>query len=196
MTLLVLELGVPTVESAEADGLGNSLREMWPDFLAYVLSFLVLGVFWLIHHMLFDSIRWYDTTLVWLNIGFLLVAAFVPFATGLFATHGATTITAVIYGLNMLILFDLGWAIWSYVTGNHRLVDSDLDPELIRGGKTMGGVYSVLMMVPLATAFVFPGASFVLYGAIVVAFIFATMVGQWEVVAAGRRRRPVARGSS
>lgn len=187
MTLLILELGIPTVEAAEETGLGEALREMWPEFLGYVLSFLVLGIFWLIHHMLFDSIKWYDTTLVWLNIVFLLIAALLPFTTGLFAVHGATTITAVIYGLNMLLLFDLGWAIWTYVTANRRLVEADLDPGLIRGGKVMGGVYSVAMIVPIAVAFAFPVISFLLYGFIVALFIAATVIGQWEIVAVGRR---------
>jgi len=53
MTLLVLELSVPVV-SEEGEGLGERLSEMWPEFLMYALGFLVLGVYWLIHHMIFD----------------------------------------------------------------------------------------------------------------------------------------------
>ncbi len=182
MTLLVFELSVPTVATAEEDGLGTALREMWPEFLGYVLSFLVLGVFWLIHHMLFDAIKRYDTTLVWLNIVFLMVAAFVPFSTGLFGEHGATSVTAIVYGLNMLIVFDMGWAIWAYATGGHRLVDPDIDPDLVRGGRLMGGIYSLVMAPPLLLAFAFPKLSFALYGVIVAAFIAATMLGRWDVV--------------
>ena len=183
MTLLVFDLSVPTVEAAQdSAGLGPALRDMWQDFLGYVLSFLVLGVFWLIHHMLFDSIRRYDTTLIWLNVTFLMFAAFIPFSTALFGTHGATTLTAIVYGLNMLVLFDMGWAIWSYAAGNHRLVDSDVGEDLVRGGKAMGRIYSLVMLVPILMALAFPVVSFVLYATVVVTFIAATLLGRWEMV--------------
>lgn len=180
MTLLVFDLGVPV--ATEGRGLGRTLRDMWPEFLGYLLSFLVLGVFWLIHHMLFDSIKRYDTTLVWLNIVFLMFAAFIPFSTSLFGEYGATSITAIVYGLNMLVVFDLGWAIWFYATDRHRLVDAAVDPALIRGGRVMGGAYSLVMVPPLLIAFVFPVVSFSLYGVVVAAFIITTMLGRWELV--------------
>lgn len=183
MTLLVFELGVPLVaDTREGDGLGAALRDMWPEFLGYVLSFLVLGVFWLMHHMIFDAIKRYDTTLVWLNIVFLMFAAFIPFSTALFGEHGATTITAIVYGLNMLLVFDLGWAIWVYATSGYRLVEADLDPDLVHGGRVMGGVYTLIMVPPLLIAIAFPVVSFVLYGFVVAAFIVATMLGRGEVV--------------
>ena len=187
MTLLVFDLSVPV--ATDRGDLGTTLGDMWPNFLGYLLSFFVLGVFWLIHHMLFDSIERYDTTLVWLNIAFLMFAAFVPFSTGLFAEHGATSITALVYGVDMLIVFDLGWAIWSYATHGYRLVSLDLDPALVQGGKSMGAIYSLIVVVPLLIAPVFPVVSFVLYGGIVAAFIGATVLGRWELVTVWPGRR-------
>jgi uncharacterized membrane protein len=187
MTLLVFDLSIPA--ATEDGGLGGALRDMWPEFLGYLLSFLVLGVFWLIHHMVFDSIKRYDTTLVWLNIVYLMFAAFIPFSTGLFGEHGATPITAIIYGLNMLVVFDLGWAIWSYATDRYRLVDTAIDPALIWGGRVMGAVYSLVMVPPILIAFAFPIVSFSLYGVVVAAFITATMLGRWELVAIWPARR-------
>ena len=69
MTILVLELSVPIVmETAVNKELSHGLLEMWPEFLIYGLSFFVLGVFWLMHHFIFDSIRKYDAALSWINI--------------------------------------------------------------------------------------------------------------------------------
>lgn len=180
MTLLVFQLGVPVVTGNQA--LADEIAAMWPDFAVYVLSFLVLGVFWLIHHVLFDLIDRADTTMIWLNIAFLMVAALVPFSTSLVAEHGATTTTAVVYGANMILVFGVGWAIFAYATHRRRLVAADLDPEIVRGGLLMGVAYMVFMAPSTAAAIVSPVVSFVLYAVLILAIIATTMVGRGEVV--------------
>ena len=186
MTLLVLELAVPVVAAEE---LAEALREMWDEFLMYGLSFLVLGVYWLIHHMVFDSIRRYDPTLVWLNILYLMFAALIPFSTALVVEHGAVTTTAALYGANMLALFIAGWAMWTYATSRHRLVADDIDEAIVQGGRRMGLVYFAVLAVPLALAIVSPVASMVVYSAVVAVFIGFTIVGRWEAVTIGHRSR-------
>jgi uncharacterized membrane protein len=184
MTLLVLELAVPAMVAGE---LADALLEMWPEFLMYTLSFLVLGVYWLIHHMVFDSIRRYDSALVWLNIAYLMFAALIPFSTALIVEYGATTTTAVVYGLNMLLLFLVGWAMWSYATAGHRLVAADVDDALIAGGRRMGLAYLAVLVAASALAFVSPVVSMVVYAMIVVAFVGFTVAGRWETVTIWRR---------
>jgi uncharacterized membrane protein len=193
MTLLVFGLGIPTVSGNGA--LGDALVEMWPEFAVYALSFLVLGVFWLVHHVLFDIIERYDTTLVWLNIVFLMFAALIPFSTGLFAEHGTTTATAVVYGVNAITVFGAGWAIFSYATAGRRLVDADLDPDIVRGGKRMGLAYMLFLALSVAVSIISPATSFVLYGILVAAFIAMTMLGRSEVVMVWRRTAGSRRGS-
>jgi hypothetical protein len=80
-------------------------------------------------------------------------------------------ITALIYGFNMLLIFNSGWAIWTYVTGKRRLVDEGLDAALVRGGSLMGLVYTIIMLSAIGISFVNPVISFFIYGFIVVAFI-------------------------
>jgi len=180
MTLLVFQLGVPL--ATDTEHLGSQLADMWADFLIYVLSFLVLGVFWLIHHLVFDAVERYDTTLIWLNILFLMFAALIPFSTALFGEHGATPVTAPIYGVNMLLIFATAWAIFWYTTSGHRLAVSDLDPELIRGGRRMGFVYMLCLLVSITVSFFSPVAAYVLYGVFVVTIVVFTVVGRAEIV--------------
>ena len=137
MTLLVFELAVPL--ATDGQDLGSELAEMWPEFLIYVLSFLVLGVFWLVHHLIFDTVERYDTTLIWLNILFLMFASLVPFSTRLFIEHGAVTVTALVYGANIGLLFAIAWATFSYVTTENRLTATDLDPDIASGGRRRRG---------------------------------------------------------
>jgi uncharacterized membrane protein len=188
MTLLVLELVVPVVaaDNAELTGL---LVEMWPEFLMYVLSFLVLGVYWLIHQMIFGAIERYDTTLIWLNIVFLMFAAFIPFSTALIVVHGAMAVTAVFYGMNVLAVFLMGWAMWTYASSNHRLVASSAIPDLGRRVRTIGLVYLAVSAVPLALAFVSPVASIIVYAVMVLAVIGLTVIGGRGIVTALPLRR-------
>lgn len=180
MTLLVFQLAVPI--AADTDRLGSALAEMWPEFLIYVLSFLVLGVFWLVHHLVFNPVERYDTTLIWLNILFLMLSSLVPFSTGLFIEHGAVTVTALVYGINMALVFATAWAIFAYATTGNRLASSDLAPEIARGGTRMGFVYMAVMLVAISVSLISPVAAFVLYGCFVVTIIVFTMVGRAEVV--------------
>jgi uncharacterized membrane protein len=183
MTLLVLELGVEEIAKTSANKeLIHGLLEMWPKFLIYGLSFLILGIFWVIHHVLFDFIKRNDTPLIWLNILFLMFVALIPFSTSLFGKFGAKQITALIYGVNMLLLFNSGWAIWAYATGKHRLVDSDLDPDLIKGGSLMGLVYTLIIIPAIVMSFIKPIVSFYIYIFIVIVFITSTALGRGEIV--------------
>ena len=183
MTILVLELNVPIVmETAINKELSHGLLEMWPEFLIYGLSFFVLGVFWLMHHFIFDSIEQYDPALIWINIFFLMCTGLIPFSTALFGMYGAEQVTALVYGSNMFLGFVGLWALWLYATGKHRLVVADLDQDLIKGGSMMAIIYIVTILIALGIAFVNPIISFLLYFLIVVAVIIFAAIGKWEYI--------------
>jgi uncharacterized membrane protein len=101
ITLLVLEVRLP------ADDHGPLLRELarlWPSYLAYLDSFLTIGVVWLCHHAFFSRIRQVDALLAWDNLVLLMTVAFVPFPTSVLAARladgGAEAgIAAAFYGL-------------------------------------------------------------------------------------------------
>lgn len=186
MTVLVLQLSVPA--ATEGTRLGKLLSELWPELLMYALSFLVLGVYWLIHHIIFNEIVRSDSTLVWLNIVFLMLAALIPFSTALIGEHGAETATALFYGGNLLALFLIGWATWTYASSGRSNLSSDVDEAVIRGGRAMGVVYATAFAVSLGLAFISPMASMIIYGIIVVVFIGFTMFGRDEAVVLWPRR--------
>ena len=75
ITIMVLELKVP--HSADP----AALVELWPVFLAYGLSYLQAGVYWVNHHSMFARAEKVDSRVVWLNLLFLFVLSLIPFAT-------------------------------------------------------------------------------------------------------------------
>jgi uncharacterized membrane protein len=82
ITLLVIEIHKP---EAPVGGLAAAILHGWPSYLAYSLAFLYVGVIWLNHHALFQSIEFTDLRLNWINLAVLATTAIVPFPTGVLA---------------------------------------------------------------------------------------------------------------
>jgi uncharacterized membrane protein len=98
MTLLILEVRVPEVPPhLAAAELPGKVWDLWPKFFSYVLSFLVVGVYWIAHHQIFRYVESYDRTLMRLNLLFLLSISFILFPTGLLGEYGKKLRFAVIF---------------------------------------------------------------------------------------------------
>jgi uncharacterized membrane protein len=83
ITLLVLNLHVPEVHA----GLLRALAGQWPQYAAYAVSFLTIGIIWVNHHAFFDRLRRVNRPLLFLNLLFLMFVSVLPFPTALVAAH-------------------------------------------------------------------------------------------------------------
>jgi uncharacterized membrane protein len=107
MTLLVLDLRVPVSTAATAyseHGLWVALLAMGPSFAAYLLSFTMLGTFWLAQHTLLGILGRCDRTLSWISLGFLFVVSLLPFSAALLAHYVHLRLAVGVYWLNILLL--------------------------------------------------------------------------------------------
>ncbi len=103
MTLLVLDLKLPEGITLNSDSdVWRQLLGVGGRFWTYVLSFIVLGMYWVGHHALFHTVHRVNRTLLWLNLLFLLFVTLVPFSTNLVSGHSSLQIPVVVYGLNLL----------------------------------------------------------------------------------------------
>lgn len=128
ITLLAFELKVPQVADQE---LGLALRTMIPTLLAYSITFVVLGIYWVGQHNMFLHIKRHDRTFMWLDILFLLIVAAMPFPAGLLIQYGDQQLAVVIYAATLAavgLVLDL---LWWYASHDRRLVEHDIDPELV-----------------------------------------------------------------
>lgn len=133
MTLLVIELHAPVAHSHAE--LVEALSEMWPMFLAYVVSFANLSVFWVGQHLQFHYIERTDRIMLWINLAFLMFVALVPFSTALISEDMDLWLPYVVYGANLLCIGLLSFASWNYATKHHRLTSHDVSAALIQGVK-------------------------------------------------------------
>ena len=142
ITLLSLDLRLPAAGSTLSNSdLAQRLLEIWPKYLAYVISFLVIGTFWLGHHRRFRIIQKYDSNLLWLNLLLLMVIAFIPFPTALLSEYGNRTAT-IFYTLVIVLAGVLSAVTWWYASYGDRLIDPDLDKRK-RRRETWGPLFLV-----------------------------------------------------
>jgi uncharacterized membrane protein len=133
ITLLVLNFQVPQLAaSVVSRELVPRLFELWPKLLIYVLSFVIVGIYWVGHHNTFHYIQRSDRVLLWINLLLLLCIVFIPFPTALIGQYPGQQISVVIYGRTLVMSGLVLQLLWWYATSNYRLVDRDIDPQLVQ----------------------------------------------------------------
>jgi uncharacterized membrane protein len=154
ITLLVLNIRAPQVPpDLVAQELPSRLLDLGPKYLSYVLSFVVIFLYWVAHHGIFRTIKRYDRVLIWLNGLFLMCIAFLPFPTSLLGEYGNQPLVAAIYAGSVAVARLPLTALWWYATGKRRHVDADLDLHAIRTHRTLGLVIPLVFLLSIGVAF-------------------------------------------
>jgi len=92
ITIMVLEMKVP-----HGAGL-DSLVPLWPVFLAYVLSYVYVGIYWNNHHHLMHAVQHIDGSILWANLHLLFWLSLVPFVTGWMSENHFAALPVAVYG--------------------------------------------------------------------------------------------------
>jgi uncharacterized membrane protein len=128
VTLLVLEIRPPEDTRHLLHGLGA----LWPSYLVYAITFLLIGQVWANHHVMFDHIRSVDRMVLFLNTLLLMDIAFLPFAAAVlsaaFRTGQGQRTAVVFHGLAFELAAILFNAIWDYARRDQRLLGTTIDP--------------------------------------------------------------------
>jgi TMEM175 potassium channel family protein len=124
--------------TADAPGgaLGAELRHAWPQYAAYAVSFLTIGIMWVNHHACMQLIERADRRFLFINIALLACIAFVPFPTRLVAEHlrdDGLRAAALTYGLTLTVTSICFLTFWFYASIGHRLIAHGADERMVRG---------------------------------------------------------------
>lgn len=130
MTLLVLELRVPEMpEDTTTAEFTRAVAEQIPHFIGFILSFVLIGQVWIIHHRRFSVVREYTGRLQALNLATLFFVAFMPVPTGmLFQNSGDSPIPTIIYALTIALLYLSLDLVWWYAHREGLLDESVTEP--------------------------------------------------------------------
>lgn len=161
MTLLVLELKVPVAETSY--DLIEGLATLWPKFVSFIISFLILGIYWGGHHIQFGFVKRANFNFMWLNIIFLLSISLIPFSTALLGEHPYEQIALITYGINLIICALLLYANWKYAQ-RHNLVDTaEISAELRRNARHKILLPPTLYFIAIVLSFVNTRLSLLLF---------------------------------
>ena len=108
ITLLVLAIVPPSLDKTANTSLIYELGKQWPHYIAYVISFMTIGIIWINHHAMISRLAQADHSILILNLILLMTIAILPFATDLMATylpadHGQK-LAAGVYGGAFLLM--------------------------------------------------------------------------------------------
>ena len=171
ITLLIIEVHVPETHGRS---LWHALGHQWPSYAAYLVSFLTIGIMWVNHHIMFESIARTDRAFLYLNLALLAGIAALPFPTAVLAHYirdgNNATAAAVLYGLTMVAIGLCFTAMIFYLRYHPRLLEADVEPAGVRNAARMSAfgplAYGVSTLVALVSAY----AALALFGIIAVFF--------------------------
>ena len=154
MTLLVLEIKLPAAESlpSHADLL-HRLLSLESSLTIYVISFLLLGMFWVSHHYQFHFVQRTDRAMLWLNLLLLLCTTTIPFSTALLGQHADLWLPFLIYSVNLLLILLFLHLHIDYLATHPELASPSLTPAVVRAFKIRQLLFAAVPVLSAVVAF-------------------------------------------
>lgn len=149
ITLLVLRISVPPKSAA----LGPALVDIWPSFLVFVISFWVIGRYWLMHHRLFRYVRGYDNRFIGIDLFLMLCICFVPYPTELLGSHQQEPLSVVLYAGTVIVTGLASYSLWWYAA-RHGFLDDEVTPSQIRAARNRSLVILAVFAISIPVAYV------------------------------------------
>jgi uncharacterized membrane protein len=168
ITIMVLELKPPH------DATFASLRELWPTFLSYVISFLFVGVVWINHHHLFRYVERVCPTVIWANLAFLFFVSLVPFVTAYLAENRLDAFTTALYAF-MCVLITISF---TFLQGTivREFGDDHKLQALARGSKRRNRLALMVYILAIPVAYWQPYASIAMISGVTIMYFFPDAV--------------------
>jgi TMEM175 potassium channel family protein len=150
LTLLVLQLQVPAKNML--DGPPSSASALWhaldidvDELTSYLVSFVVIAQFWLVHHRVLRGMRGHSEGLAWRNFSFLLALTLMPFTSDLLGRYGDNPVAITLFGINLVaISLSTQW-IFHYAASNDLLIDRRRSAHDELAGRVRG-LFTVLIV--------------------------------------------------
>jgi uncharacterized membrane protein len=155
LTLLVLDIRLPEgLPAPSNEVLAAQLSSLERHFVIYVVTFVVIGMYWINHHIQFHFIERTNRTLIWINLAYLMILSFLPFATDLVGDHARLELPCQIYGIALLALTAASFAHVEYLARHRSLASADFNDDVVRLLRRRVALFAVVPIVSMAVAYV------------------------------------------
>jgi uncharacterized membrane protein len=181
MTLLVVNLVLPDQLHDDSSPLVVVLKEQIHRFWNFFVSFIVLAVFWMIHHKQFHFIKKSDHGLMWINIFMLIAVILVPFSTSLLGDYPKDFVANIFFGANIILLGFFYWLMWVYAE-KKKFLEEGTPASIIEEEKALNVFTCLVAAISIPLSFAHPRAAHLIY---VLIPLFIVCRRFWRKKAAG-----------
>ncbi|HUW01995.1 MAG TPA: TMEM175 family protein [Acidimicrobiales bacterium] len=171
ITILVLEIAVP--EDLPEQSLLQALEDLRPTFVAWVISFLLTGMFWVAHRDVFARVRVVNRDLVWLNLLFLLPVSLIPFAASVLGQYPDEPVAMHLYGVVLITATLMRFVLYRYAVTRPTLLWPNMTTHRARLGLALTASPIALYAVAMVVADASTALSAVLYFSVPVLYFVA-----------------------
>jgi len=162
ITLLVIEIKIPALDhkTVTDQQLSESLKHLIPKFIGFLVTFMLIGIYWSVHHRMFGYVTGYTRKLLLLNLFFLCFVALMPFSTGFYSEYAGPElfrqqlkVPLTFYVLNFCCVGFTNYLMWLYITNpKNKVAEPAIDPLIAKLAKLRSFLvpFIFLMMLPVA----------------------------------------------
>jgi uncharacterized membrane protein len=168
ITLLILDIRFPEVDYSQFSA---TLVAVSPRILAYVMSFIIIGLYWFFHHNAMLVVKKTDRGILWLNILYLLAVSFIPFPTSLLGRYPFQAWPIIIYGITLIACNAIGYITLIYVKYHPHLAIPDYDEKYFWPQTPIYAIVNSLYLCAILLAHSLPLLSYMIYGMVVIFLI-------------------------
>ncbi|MCB9033483.1 MAG: DUF1211 domain-containing protein [Chitinophagales bacterium] len=164
ITLLIIEIKVPLLHGSDITekNFFNQLLLLSPQFLGFILSFFLIGLYWSIHHKMFGYVINYNSKLIWLNLLFLFSIALMPFSTAVYSEYSAPeniqlVLPYAVYVANICLTGFICFLIWTYI-GNpkNKIAEHIPDGDFLKTAKIRSLLLPSIFIISLLISIISP----------------------------------------
>jgi uncharacterized membrane protein len=177
VTLLVLELRLPEVESHSNEAFLAAFGVVMPKFISFAVSFAIVAIFWVNHHHFFSRVTHTDWKLLWLNNFLLFFLAITPFSTAVLGDHPLDAIPIAFYGLNLALAGFAFSLMGRYVFFHGKLTTSSVTPAEMEAEQRRSIIGSSGFLAAAALGFFFPIGALAIFVIIPITFVVPALLG-------------------
>src|SRR4030095_4654928 len=163
MTILVIELKWPELEDTSLHSFATSFNAILSGLLCYIISFIVLGIMWFGHRMMFEYIGKSNRHFIFLGVLFYMMVCLVPLSTRFLAENVLQWGTIMVYGLNLSLCNLTLYAQWNYGINRQGFLERELPDEVRKEAKISFLISPVVYAGAIIIAFWWPVASIIIF---------------------------------
>ncbi len=163
MTILAIELALPIVNGNSWNDFMHAMHNSWTGLLCYMISFIVLGIMWFGHRIMFEYIGKTNRYFIFLGVLFYMVVCLVPFSTRFLAQNTLHWFAIFVYGLNLSLCNITLYCQWLYGTGKPHMLHREIPAEVKKEAHILFLLSPVVYAIAVLISFFYPVISIIIF---------------------------------